>query len=67
MYSRSMRKKISHHGIARVAKYANSAKENGDNLEDALSRGRRLEMAGRLSDVGEVKPTHPDDADITSA
>jgi hypothetical protein len=67
MYSRSMRKKISHQGVARVAKYANSAKENGDNLADALNRGRRLEMAGRLSDVGELKPTHPDDADLTSA
>ena len=67
MYSRSMRKKISHQGVARVAKYANSAKENGDNLADALNRGRRLEMAGRLSEIGEVKPTHPDEQNITSA
>ena len=67
MYSRSMRKKISHHGVARVAKYANSAKEDGDNLADALERGRRLEMAGRLSEGGEVKPAHPDEQSLTSA
>ena len=59
--------KLSHHGIARVARYAEKAIESGENHKDALSRGRRLELDGRLTLEGEVKPIHPDEKNAINA
>ena len=56
-----MSRKISHHGIARVAKYVESAADGGESRADALKRGRRLEEIGRLTESGDVKPIHPDE------
>jgi len=59
--------KLSHHGIARVARYAEKAADGGESREEALTRGRRLELDGRLTPEGEVKPIHPDEKNAINA
>ena len=58
---------MSHHGIARVARYAERAAERGEDAREALDRGRRLEIDGRLTPAGEVKPIHPDEKQSINA
>ena len=58
-YDVFMARKLGNAGIARAAKYVKRQIDNGEDTRQALDRGRRLAEAGRLSETGDVIPTHP--------
>ena len=62
-----MSRKISHQGVARVAKYVEISADGGENRTSAMKRGRRLEETGRLTEAGVVVPIHPDEQNTSTS